>query len=184
MKIDGERKYSAKTIKDKAHRCKVLSLKTGNNFGTILIPGILFMTFCGLAAGCSLPSATKYQINASETISQDQLMQTLIAEVQLSYTPTIAPSLTPAPTLTIANKLEPPTMIPSINLSPTLSGPQTYVVQEGDNCWKIANDRFNIPMDAFLAINGFTMQTCVINVGQELLIPGEDYQIPTETPVP
>ena len=38
-------------------------------------------------------------------------------------------------------------------------------------------------MDVFLAINGFTMLNCSVSPGQEIIIPGPDTELPTETPI-
>ena len=60
---------------------------------------------------------------------------------------------------------------------------RSYTVEEGDNCWYIATEKFKVPMDVFLAINGFTMLNCSVSPGQEIIIPGPDTELPTETPI-
>ncbi len=86
--------------------------------------------------------------------------------------PTNTPTLTPTETIT-----------PTPTLSPTPEGPQVYVVEEGDNCWYVAVEKFGVGIDVFLAINGFNMNTCNLTPGQEVIIPGPDTELPTETPV-
>ena len=62
------------------------------------------------------------------------------------------------------------------------SGPTTYVVQEGDNCWSIAVDRFGVNFELFMQVNGMT--ACDIGIGDEVIIPGADQQLATPTPIP
>ena len=62
------------------------------------------------------------------------------------------------------------------------SGPSTYVVQEGDNCWSIAVDRFGVNFELFMQVNGMT--ECNIGIGDEVIIPGSDQQLATATPIP
>lgn len=92
-----------------------------------------------------------------------------------TMTPTV-PTSTPTLTATI-------TLTPTATITPTPDGPQEYVVEEGDNCWYIATEKFKVPMDVFLAINGFTMQNCSVSPGQTIFIPGPDTKLPTETPI-
>ena len=70
------------------------------------------------------------------------------------------------------------------NTAPTAlpSGPSTYVVQEGDNCWSIAVDRFGVNFELFMQVNGMT--ACDIGIGDEVTIPGTDQQLATPTPIP
>ncbi len=86
----------------------------------------------------------------------------------LSPTPTLVPTETPTPTMTI---------------SPTPSGPFEYEVKEFDNCWEIAN-RFEVELDALLAINNFEDGSCPIYPGQTIRVPGPGTELPTTTPVP
>ena len=57
-----------------------------------------------------------------------------------------------------------------------------YTVQEGDNCWTIISE-FGVPLDLFLAINNLP-STCPLNIGDEVVIPGPDQEMPTSTPIP
>jgi len=58
-----------------------------------------------------------------------------------------------------------------------------YTVEEGDNCWDVAVNKFKVGIDVFLAINGFTMDNCNLTPGQEVIIPGPNTKLPTETPI-
>lgn len=62
------------------------------------------------------------------------------------------------------------------------SGPTTYVVQEGDNCWSIAVDKFGVNFELFMQVNG--MIACDIGIGDEVIIPGADQELATATPIP
>ncbi len=86
--------------------------------------------------------------------------------------PTNTPTLTPTETIT-----------PSPTLSPTPEGPQVYIVEEGDNCWYVAVEKFGVGIDLFLAINNMTMNNCVLSPGQEVYIPVPGTRLPTETPI-
>ena len=73
---------------------------------------------------------------------------------------------------------------PAADAAPTAlpSGPSTYVVQEGDNCWSIAVDKFGVNFELFMQVNGMT--SCDIGIGDEVIIPGSDQQLATPTPIP
>ena len=73
---------------------------------------------------------------------------------------------------------------PMTDAAPTAlpSGPSTYVVQEGDNCWSIAVDKFGVNFELFMQVNGMT--ACDIGIGDEVIIPGSDQQLATATPIP
>lgn len=158
------------------------SKKSDSCIGTALMIGVVFAILRGCATGCSssLTSATKTSVLG--TLSEDQIMQTLIAEIQLSYTPTTSPTFTntPIPTQTIAllNTLE---LIPT-QPAATSAAVEKYIVQNGDTCWSIAVDKYKIPLDAFLAANGISAAYCDISVGQEVVIPAADYPVPTALP--
>ena len=47
-----------------------------------------------------------------------------------------------------------PLQLSEILLPTTASSAQKYVVQDGDICWGIAVDKFKVPLDSFLAVNG------------------------------
>jgi LysM repeat protein len=94
---------------------------------------------------------------------------------------------TPTPTDT-ATPL-PPSETPTITLTPepsetpTPSGPIVYIVELGDSLWTIA-EKFGLEdIQLLMAVNNIT-DSNAINVGQELIIPGPDDVLPTETPLP
>ena len=101
-----------------------------------------------------------------------------------SATPTATETYTPSPTVPTATPTMTPTETetPTPTLTPTPTGPQIYVVQEGDNCWSIITE-FDVPLDLFLAINNLPA-SCPINIGDEVVIPAADQEMPTATPFP
>lgn len=65
----------------------------------------------------------------------------------------------------------------------TTGGPTVYVVQGGDNIYRISL-RFGITMSELIAANGMTPATMnTISVGQELIIPRTAVTAPTAAPV-
>ena len=66
--------------------------------------------------------------------------------------------------------------------TPEPGGPTTYVVEDGDTCWGIAVDKFGVNFELFMMVNGLT--ACNIGIGDEVIIPGADQQMPTMTPIP
>ena len=102
-----------------------------------------------------------------------------------SATPTSTETFTPSPTVPTSTPTMTPTetVTPSPTISPTPEGPQMYTVEEGDNCWDVAVNKFKVGIDVFLAINGFTMDNCNLTPGQEVIIPGPNTKLPTETPI-
>lgn len=102
-----------------------------------------------------------------------------------SATPTPTETFTPTPTVPTSTPTMTPTETetPTPTMTPTPEGPMEYIVQEGDNCWSIATS-FGVGVDLFCAINNIDMATCNINIGQTVIIPGRDQEMPTETPFP
>ncbi len=95
-----------------------------------------------------------------------------------SDTPTLTQTVTPRPptiTPTITDTL-PPTD------TPTPSGPLTYLVEEGDTLGSIA-EKFGVDILILMYVNDIA-DPDEIFVGQELLIPEEGTELPTETPLP
>ncbi len=107
-----------------------------------------------------------------------------LGSIFASATPTATETFTPTPTVPTNTPTMTPTETetPTPTLTPTPEGPQIYVVQEGDNCWSIIQD-FGVPLDLFLAINNLP-STCPLNIGDEVVIPGADQEMPTSTPIP
>jgi uncharacterized protein YkwD len=102
-------------------------------------------------------------------------------------TPTVTVTSTPTNTST-------PTLTPTITETPTVtvtftpSGPQQYVIQEGDSLEAIAQ-RFNLGTDGVLLIYYANLEQMqanngVIFVGQSITIPAPGSVLPTSTPIP
>ena len=100
-----------------------------------------------------------------------------------SATPTATETFTPTPTVPTSTPTMTPTETetPLPTNTPTPEGPQIYVVQEGDSCWSIITE-YGVPLDLFLAINNLPA-TCPLSLGQEVVIPAPDQELPTATPV-
>ena len=92
----------------------------------------------------------------------------------LPPTPVISPTATLEPTLTLT---------PTVTISPTPSGPFEYEVLEFDNCWDIAI-KFEVDLDALLAINNFEGGSCPIYPGLIIRVPAPGTELPTATPIP
>jgi len=92
----------------------------------------------------------------------------------LTYTPSNTPTITLTPTLT------------PIPATPTASAPFAYLVISGDSITSIAVkfglDLVNGPIIIML-LNGLNNDS-VLSVGQELIIPNPDMEIPTPTALP
>jgi len=90
---------------------------------------------------------------------------------------TLTPSNTPPPT-------ETPTITPTEGPTPTNTpaGPQQYIVQQDDNCWSIAN-AFGVDLLVLLQVNNFGNE-CPIAPGDTIIIPAQNAELPTETPLP
>jgi len=105
------------------------------------------------------------------------------------------PTPTAVPTLTATNTALPPTNTPTITptsapsetptptITPTPSGPFEYTVQQGDNLGDIAT-RFGTDIPTLLALNpSIDPATLIIYVGQKILVPPPNMQLPTPTTV-
>jgi LysM repeat protein len=85
----------------------------------------------------------------------------------------VPPSQTPTVTLT-----------PSITLTVTASEPFSYIIQEGDSLFSIA-EQFTLDLEVLLAYNTENIDDAgTIFVGQEITIPPPDAELPTSTPLP
>jgi LysM repeat protein len=103
--------------------------------------------------------------------------------------PEFLASDTPPPTQT--NTPRPPTDTPTITMTleptdtPTPTGPQTYVVSEGDTLWTIA-DEYELGdrgVELLMVVNNLQDPDEIL-VGQELIIPEPGTELPTATPLP
>ena len=101
-----------------------------------------------------------------------------------SATPTPTETFTPTPTVPTSTPTMTPTETetPTPTLTPTPEGPQMYTVEEGDNCWSIAVDKFGVDFELFMMINNMT--ACNIGIGDQVVIPARDQEKPTMTPIP
>ena len=108
-----------------------------------------------------------------------------IGSIFASATPTPTETFTPTPTVPTATPTMTPTETetPTPTMTPTPEGPQLYTVEEGDNCWSIAVDKFGVNYELFLTINNLDPSTCNLSIGQEVIIPGFDQEMPTATPI-
>jgi LysM repeat protein len=96
---------------------------------------------------------------------------------------------TPTPTITLT-----PSMTPTITLTPsetptetpvptaTASAPFLYTVQTGDTISSIA-EQFQVQFIIIMVLNGLSNDS-VLQVGETLIIPNPDMEIPTPTPLP
>jgi LysM repeat protein len=100
-------------------------------------------------------------------------------------TPTETSTSTPTSTATSTPTETPtsiPTDTPTVTPTPTASGPFIYTVSEGDSL-SLISARFEVDLLTILALNpGLNPNT--IFIGQQILIPSPDTQLPTSTPVP
>lgn len=92
-------------------------------------------------------------------------------------TPTATATETPTATVT-PTATETPTVTPT----PTASAPFIYTVEEDDNLFTIA-EQFGVDVLVLMALNNLTNES-VIRVGDELLIPNPDLELPTATALP
>ena len=114
----------------------------------------------------------------SDNIPSIALFPTETATPTETSTPTSTSTLTATPTQTAT-----PTETPTVTLTPTPSGPFVYEVVEGDNLFDIAT-RFNVDLFVLIAINNLDPNNPIIDIGDQLTIPGPDTELPTETPLP
>jgi LysM repeat protein len=93
------------------------------------------------------------------------------------------------PTLTRTTTPRPPTITPTITDTllptdtPTPSGPLTYIVEEDDTLWSIAEEFGIDDIQLIMYVNDIAVAD-EIYVGQELIIPEEGTELPTETALP
>lgn len=97
-------------------------------------------------------------------------------------TPTETPTPTPVTPTATATQTLMPTNTPTITPTFTPAGPFEYEVQEGDNCFAIAEE-FEVDIEVLLALNNLD-GNCLINPGDIILIPTGDQELPTATPLP
>ena len=99
-------------------------------------------------------------------------------------TPTATPTFTHTPVMPTATLFE-PTETATLTPTATRSGPISYVIQEGDTLYYVA-DEYEIDIEALISYNleqGIDL-TSFLQVDQEILIPPPDFDAPTLTPMP
>ena len=99
------------------------------------------------------------------------LFYTKTPTATVTNTPTATPEYTETLTLT-------PTPLYTDTPEPTATpdGPFLYTVQEGDNCWYLAVDKFGVDLNVFMAINN--LKDCNIRPGDRITIPSKDQKMP------
>lgn len=102
----------------------------------------------------------------------------------ITSTPTASATFTPVPTNTpTITPTSAPTETATPTVTPTPSGPFEYTVQQGDTLDSIAT-RFGTDIPTLLALNpSITPPAYTIFVGQKILVPPPDMQLPTPTEV-
>lgn len=100
-----------------------------------------------------------------------------------TFTPTVTYTVTSSPTVT-STPTETPTITPTETptITPTVAGPFVYQVLEGDTCYAIAI-KYEIDLLLLIQTNNLTPD-CIINPGDQLVIPGPDAALPSGTPLP
>lgn len=109
----------------------------------------------------------------------------ILATATSTPTETTTPTLTAtaSATVTITATPEPATETPTATATETPSGPSIYIVQEGDILSTIA-DKFGTDLFTLLALNPqIDPVTLIIKVGDEILIPAPNTELPTATPL-
>jgi LysM repeat protein len=103
-------------------------------------------------------------------------------------TPTNTETLAPTATATQVPPTATATVTPTVTetatvtVTPTVAGPFEYIVLDNDNCIKIA-DKFKVDVMVLIALNNLT-NSCIIQVGQKIMIPAAGQTLPSATPVP
>jgi LysM repeat protein len=100
----------------------------------------------------------------------------------LTETPLPTATATKAPPTATATATATITVTPTPTNTATIPGPFEYVIQEGDNCTTIA-DKYKVDVMVLIALNNLT-NSCLIQVGEKIMIPAAGQTLPTSTPVP
>jgi LysM repeat protein len=131
----------------------------------LLIAGAAALIFWLLGDNSPFKAATP-----TPTVTFTPTMTATATHLPATNTPTITPTSLPTNTAT-------PT------ITPTPSGPFEYTVQQGDNLGDIAT-RFGTDIPTLLALNpSIDPKTLLIYVGQKILVPPPNMQLPTATAV-
>jgi LysM repeat protein len=133
--------------------------------GILLIAGAAALIFWLLGDNSPFKAATP-----TPTVTFTPTMTYTATPLPATHTPTITPTSLPTETAT-------PTV------TPTPSGPFEYTVQQGDNLSNIAT-KFVTNIQTLLALNpSIDPATLIIYVGQKILVPPPNMQLPTATTV-
>ena len=133
--------------------------------GILLVAGAAALIFWLLGGNSPLKAAT-----LTPTATSTPTITFTATSLPATNTPTITPTSLPTETAT-------PT------ITPTPSGPFEYTVQEGDNLSDIAT-RFGTDIPTLLALNpAIDPATLIIYVGDKILVPPPNMQLPTPTEV-
>jgi LysM repeat protein len=133
--------------------------------GILLIAGAAALIFWLLGDNSPFKGATP-----TPTVTFTPTQTNTATPLPPTKTPTVTPTALPTETTT-------PT------ITPTPSGPFEYTVQQGDTIGAIAT-RFGTDIPTLLALNpSIDPVTLVIYVGQKILVPPPNMQLPTATAV-
>ena len=109
-----------------------------------------------------------------------------LAKMLATQTPT--PTVTPTQTNTSTpTETSTATATPTVTSTPTPSGPQNYVVQEGDTLSSIVTAKNLGPngLNLIYILNPtISPLTGAISVGQTIILPNPGMELPTSTPLP
>lgn len=150
-------KFTPKNVNKKGNRQQMMPFFLGALAGILALLGIFIIVM--VVAGAKNPFAAMF---ATDTPTPT-----------MTVTPSPSPMPSATPTIT-------PTLGPTATFTP--AGPQQYQVKANDNCWSIAN-AFGVDLLVLLQVNNFG-NTCPIVAGQVIIIPAQNAQLPTETPIP
>jgi len=133
----------------------------------VLVVGAAIVIFTILRPGQSLITL----INPYTETPTSTLTSTATFTSSPTSTSTVTPSMEPSETPTPTDTATP-------------SGPFEYTVQEFDTLSSIA-EKFNTDLQTILALNPqIDPSTLIIRVGDKILIPAPDTELPTTTPIP
>jgi LysM repeat protein len=133
--------------------------------GILLIAGAAALIFWLLGNNSPFKAATP-----TPTVTFTPTMTSTATARPATNTPTITPTSSPTETAT-------PT------ITPTPSGPFEYTIQQGDNLGDIAT-KFGTDIPTLLALNlSIDPTKLIIYVGQKILVPPPNMQLPTATTV-
>ena len=109
-------------------------------------------------------------------------------KISLFVTETPTPTITASPTSTAtltATATE--TVTPTQTLVPTPGEPFEYTIEENDNFYSLA-EKFNLGdlgIQKLFAVNPtISIENPALSIGQKIMIPNPDFQLPTTTPIP